>query len=209
MSVRKVLLHVATAVCLAGSLAACGPQSERTQSATEADAGAEAAPLATEAVVASESPSAEPTPTASPTPSAVPVVEIKQVTVTQSIAFKKSTIKDASLTVGTRKLRTKGVAGVKTLTFEVTYTDGKETGRKLLREAVTKTPRTEVTAIGTKKKAPTRQCDPNYSGCVPIAEDVDCLPGSGDGPAYVRGPIKVTGDDIYGLDRDGDGIACE
>lgn len=52
-------------------------------------------------------------------------------------------------------------------------------------------------------------CDPNYSGCVPIASDVDCAGGRGNGPAYVKGPVKVIGKDIYGLDRDGDGIGCE
>ncbi len=57
--------------------------------------------------------------------------------------------------------------------------------------------------------APQSNCDPNYSGCVPIASDVDCAGGSGNGPAYVRGPIRVIGIDIYGLDRDGDGIGCE
>nr|WP_053732286.1 hypothetical protein [Nocardia sp. NRRL S-836] len=59
--------------------------------------------------------------------------------------------------------------------------------------------------------APTPQpsCDPNYSGCVPIASDVDCAGGSGNGPAYVVGPIRVIGSDIYGLDSDHDGIACE
>ncbi|WP_331000309.1 excalibur calcium-binding domain-containing protein [Pseudosulfitobacter pseudonitzschiae] len=52
-------------------------------------------------------------------------------------------------------------------------------------------------------------CDPNYSPCVPIASDVDCAGGSGNGPAYVEGPVTVNGSDIYGLDRDGDGVACE
>ncbi len=56
---------------------------------------------------------------------------------------------------------------------------------------------------------PAGGCDPNYSGCVPIASDVDCAGGSGNGPAYVRGPIQVIGRDIYGLDNDHDGIACE
>ena len=54
-----------------------------------------------------------------------------------------------------------------------------------------------------------RSCDPNYVPCVPIAEDVDCAGGSGNGPAYVEGPVRVVGTDIYGLDRDGDGIGCE
>ncbi len=53
------------------------------------------------------------------------------------------------------------------------------------------------------------QCDPNYSGCVPIASDVDCAGGPGNGPAYVKGPVNVIGEDIYDLDRDGDGIGCE
>lgn len=52
-------------------------------------------------------------------------------------------------------------------------------------------------------------CDPNYSGCVPIASDVDCAGGSGNGPAYAEGPVDVIGTDIYELDKDGDGVACE
>jgi hypothetical protein len=44
---------------------------------------------------------------------------------------------------------------------------------------------------------------------VPIASDVDCKDGSGNGPAYVSGPVRVTGTDIYGLDRNEDGVACE
>ena len=53
-------------------------------------------------------------------------------------------------------------------------------------------------------------CDPNYAGaCVPVAPDVDCAGGRGNGPAYVQGPVRVVGRDIYGLDRDNDGIGCE
>ena len=51
-------------------------------------------------------------------------------------------------------------------------------------------------------------CSPHYSGCVPIASDVDCAGGSGNGPAYT-GEVRVIGSDIYGLDRDGDGWGCE
>lgn len=53
------------------------------------------------------------------------------------------------------------------------------------------------------------ECHPSYEGaCVPIARDVDCAGGSGNGPEYVRGPLKVAGPDDYELDRDGNGIAC-
>jgi hypothetical protein len=53
-------------------------------------------------------------------------------------------------------------------------------------------------------------CDPNYSGaCLrPDVSDYDCAGGSGDGP-YYTGRVQVVGVDHYGLDRDGDGAACE
>ncbi len=59
-----------------------------------------------------------------------------------------------------------------------------------------------------KATTPKSNCDPNYSGCVPIASDVDCAEGSGNGPAYT-GQVNVIGSDIYDLDSDNDGIACE
>lgn len=103
-------------------------------------------------------------------------------------------------------MKTAGRDGVKTLTYEVTYTNGVQTGKKLVREVVTRNPVTQVILVGTKV---TQRCDPNYSGCVPIASDVDCAGGSGNGPAYVDGPVDVIGNDIYDLDRDNDGVACE
>jgi len=57
--------------------------------------------------------------------------------------------------------------------------------------------------------ASAQECDPNYDPCVPIDSDVDCAGGKGNGPSYVRGPVRVIGRDIYGLDRDNDGIGCE
>ncbi len=64
--------------------------------------------------------------------------------------------------------------------------------------------------LGMPLSAAAQGCDPNYAGaCVPIASDVDCAGGSGNGPEYVRGPVRVVGRDIYGLDRDNDGIGCE
>lgn len=57
--------------------------------------------------------------------------------------------------------------------------------------------------------ASAQECDPNYDPCVPIDTDVDCAGGRGNGPSYVRGPVRVLGSDIYGLDRDNNGIGCE
>jgi hypothetical protein len=77
---------------------------------------------------------------------------------------------------------------------------------------------TQVTSIGTYVAPPppppaaqaASGCDGNYAdACVPIASDVDCAWGSGDGPAYFDGVARVVGSDVYDLDRDGDGYACE
>lgn len=61
------------------------------------------------------------------------------------------------------------------------------------------------------KVAKQSQCHPSYVGrCVPVGvDDVDCDGGSGNGPYYVRGPLTVSGPDVYGLDQDHDGRACE
>lgn len=123
-----------------------------------------------------------------------PTVEKRRATETREIPFQTRTVNDASLPKGTQKVRTKGVPGVKTLTYEVTFTNGVETGRQLISETVTKQPVTQVVAVGTKAAS---NCDPNYTGaCVPIASDVDCAGGSGNGPAYVQGPVTVVGKDI-------------
>jgi hypothetical protein len=55
---------------------------------------------------------------------------------------------------------------------------------------------------------PAGECHPSYEPCVPIASDVDCEGGSGNGPAYT-GTVRVIGPDEYDLDRDGDGVGCE
>jgi hypothetical protein len=138
-----------------------------------------------------------------------PVITTKTESTEEPVAFEKQTIEDGNLAKGKTELRQAGVSGVKTSTFTVTLTDGAETKRELAKEEVTTAPINEVTAIGTYV-APAPSCDPNYSGaCVPIASDVDCGGGSGNGPEYVYGTVTVIGYDIYDLDRDGDGYGCE
>ncbi|MBE1877744.1 G5 domain-containing protein [Myceligenerans sp. TRM 65318] len=137
----------------------------------------------------------------------------------EAIPFQKVTKKDPNLDKGTKKVTTKGVKGVRTKTIRVTYVDGEETDRKVVKNVVTKKPVDQVTSIGTRTPPPPpppepeepepSNCDPNYSGCVPISSDVDCAGGSGNGPAYVSGPVRVIGSDVYGLDSDGDGVGCE
>jgi len=136
-----------------------------------------------------------------------PAVTKKTIKQTKSIRYGTREVDDDSLADGKTKVRVKGVNGVRTITYEITLTDGKETARKQVSSVVTRKPVTKVIAVGTKQAGD--GCDPNYTPCVPIASDVDCAGGSGNGPAYVDGPIRVIGSDPYDLDHDGDGVACD
>lgn len=162
-----------------------------------------------------------PTSEATPTPTPSPKITYTTVTTTEAVPFNRVNQDDPNRDQGTSAIVVPGVEGQKTLTFRVTMKDGVETGREKTGEQVTTPPIDEVTAVGSyvyvapaPAPAPAEPsgggCDPNYSGqCVPIASDVDCAGGSGNGPAYVGGPVYVVGNDIYDLDRDGDGVACD
>jgi len=54
-------------------------------------------------------------------------------------------------------------------------------------------------------------CDPNYTGaCLNDGiGDYDCGGGSGNGPNYVYATVHVVGEDVFGLDSDGNGLGCE
>lgn len=66
---------------------------------------------------------------------------------------------------------------------------------------------TGVVPAGAHNKG--KHCKKGYKPCLHPASDYDCAGGSGDGPKYVYGTVKVTGSDPYGLDSDNDGIGCE
>ncbi|HZY28895.1 MAG TPA: hypothetical protein VFE49_11640 [Jiangellaceae bacterium] len=63
-------------------------------------------------------------------------------------------------------------------------------------------------ATTTAPRLQTPECHPSYDPCVPMASDIDCVGGSGNGPEYV-GTVSVIGVDEYDLDRDADGVGCE
>lgn len=165
--------------------------------------------------------SASPSPTPTPTPTPVRTTEL--VDVDSAIAFERQSVDSAPLDIGATKITTPGVDGTLRTTYEVTYVDGEEVSREKVNETVVTPPVAEVTSHGTRQPPPPPQsapapfagssqgnCDSNYGGaCVPIASDVDCGGGSGNGPAYLNGSATVVGSDIYDLDRDGNGIACD
>jgi endonuclease YncB( thermonuclease family) len=55
----------------------------------------------------------------------------------------------------------------------------------------------------TPTPTPAPSCNPNYSGaCLPLTGDVDCS-------GITARDFYVVGTDVFGLDADGDGVACE
>jgi hypothetical protein len=145
------------------------------------------------------------------TPQPAASVVVRTATLTKAIRYRTVTRRDPDLDQGETRVVRDGVPGVLRLTFRVTYTDGRRTARELVAKRTVREPVDRVVAVGTRVAPPAGAgCDPNYTGaCVPVDSDVDCAGGSGNGPSYVEGPLRVVGDDVYELDRDGDGIACE
>jgi hypothetical protein len=172
---------------------------------------------ATPSAPAKPKPTAAPKPTATPTPT--PVATQAEVQEASAIPYNAVSVDDDTINVGASAVTTGGGNGEKVTTYLVEYVDGVEVSRSVAREEVTVQPVDEVTSIGTRLPAPVvvaepvpenNGCDSNYAdACVPIASDVDCAGGSGDGPGYVDGPVRIVGSDVYDLDRDGDGIACD
>ncbi|GGE95321.1 G5 domain-containing protein [Mycetocola zhadangensis] len=170
---------------------------------------------------ASEKTQTKPRPPRTSTPTPTPVVTQTEIREPVAIPFESTSVNDASIAIGTSVVTTAGANGEKVIISRVTTTDGVETAREVLREETTVQPVTQVTSVGTKQPvvvappapAPPAAgggCHPSYSGaCVPFASDVDCEGGSGNGPEYVRGPLTVVGPDVYDLERDSDGIACD
>lgn len=141
---------------------------------------------------------------------------IREEAATEPVPFGETTVDDPNLPAGQTRVATAGQNGEKTLTYRVTIVDGEEIKRELVSEEITTPPVGQVIANGTyvapapAPAQPNSGCDSNYAdACVPIASDVDCAGGSGNGPAYFDGIARVVGSDIYDLDRDHDGYACE
>ncbi|GAB3631881.1 hypothetical protein GCM10027421_12340 [Microbacterium shaanxiense] len=159
------------------------------------------------------------TPTEKPSPSPKPTT-FEEVEESTTIPFERSAADDPNIDVGQVLVTTAGVDGTKVTTYRVKYVDGKEVSREVANELVTVAPVNEVTSTGTRQPPPPpapvplvqapSNCHSSYADvCVPVDSDVDCAGGSGNGPSYVSGPLRVVGHDEYDLDRDGDGIACD
>jgi hypothetical protein len=132
--------------------------------------------------------------------------------------------------VGLRLAHAKGSLADRGLTAKVTYksTTRYPAGTVISQSrsaAATVLPDTTITLVVAKAPplppstappaprptAPPQNCHRSYEGeCLKVGiGDYDCAGGSGNGPNYVQGTVRVVGPDEFDLDRDGDGWGCE
>ena len=73
------------------------------------------------------------------------------ITVDEAVAFDTNQIKDADRAIGYKAVQTAGVAGKRTVTYEITIQNGVEVGRTEIASITTQAPVTQVEVIGSKQ----------------------------------------------------------
>ncbi|HEM3600739.1 TPA: G5 domain-containing protein [Streptococcus suis] len=88
-----------------------------------------------------------------------PVITTEEVTETEAVAYETVRKNDPTLEEGKEVVSVAGKAGVRTIVYTVTKTDGVETGREVKSDVVTTPAVNEVIKVGTKKVAPSIKND--------------------------------------------------
>jgi len=110
-----------------------------------------------------------------------PAVTTRTVSETRPLPYQTQLVRDPSLPRGTRSVQEPGVVGEQTLRYVVTYTSGRETGRRLLDTTVTRQPQQRVVAFGARRGLGAgrwhdrpRECGLVDDACVPISRSALC-----------------------------------
>ena len=77
-------------------------------------------------------------------------INFEEITIKEDIPFKTIEKEDSTVPWKQKQIKQKGKNGKKELTYKITYTNGKETSRKLISQRVVKQPVAEIKVIGTK-----------------------------------------------------------
>ena len=84
-------------------------------------------------------------------PQASPVVKKRIVTSRRAIPFKTTRVNDSTLSKGSNRVRSHGVRGVEILTYKITFRNGIQVHKELIRTVIVRAPVTRVIAVGTKE----------------------------------------------------------
>jgi len=146
--------------------------------------------------VTASTPAPAPKPTPTPASNPTPVVKVKEEFKTEVIAFLTEEKKDEILLVGETEVEREGVNGERILKYRVALTDGKETGRELISNTVTKEPVSKIVKVGTRVYV---SHDENMAKYLPV------------GYSFGEGgwPFALSGSGIYKGDKLVAGISLE
>jgi len=112
-----------------------------------------------------------PKPRRSRPPARRPVVTTGGQTRTRVIPFSTRVVNDPARLVGFKLVRAPGSAGVETLRYLVTFTNGKPTARRLVGRTITRPAQPRVIVVGTGSVQP---CSAGVEGCVPTGREAPC-----------------------------------
>ena len=115
-----------------------------------------------------------------------PKVEHQEITTKEPVPYPSRTEYNAALPEGTRNVKQAGVNGEKTVVWDITLTDGKETARTKKSENVTKQPVEEIIEVGTKKAAVETKENVTVEEKVPFKEETKVDPALDKGKTRVE-----------------------
>lgn len=129
-----------------------------------------------------------------------PFIDVKTIEkriVEEDIKFKVEEKKDSSLYVGQKKVIEEGKKGKKEVTMEITYLNGAEDKREIIKEKVLEEPQTRVVKVGTKARPKvSRKPAPTYKGEIGSAIARTAM-------GYCGKPYKSGGSSPSGFDCSG------
>ncbi|MEV6345822.1 G5 domain-containing protein [Actinoplanes sp. NPDC051851] len=127
-----------------------------------------------------------------------PVITTRTDVVTRVVPYKTRVVRDPSLDRGLRQVRTPGANGAETVRYLVTFTDGRQTGKRVLDTTVTRKPQQRVIAVGAQSPAPAEECDLDMRICLPMGRGAICA-GTPSATAMPSMPVEVPESEDLGL----------
>lgn len=136
-----------------------------------------------------------------------PVVTTRQVSVTEQVPFTTEERDDSGLSKGQTRIVQTGVDGSRTLTYKITFSNGKQVGKTLLSTTITARPIDKIVELGTyvaPRPKPTAGAAPP-----PAAPAPSCYPLTSGGNCYEPGEYCRDSDHgASGVAGDGKSIVC-
>lgn len=132
------------------------------------------------------------TPSSKPSSQSTPKITTRIETEAQTIPFTSTNVENSTMAKGTTSITTAGVNGRQTLTYKLTYKNGKQTDKKLINTVVTSQPIVQVISVGTYvapsapscpngtyvNSAGNTVCSPYQSPSAPAGATARCVDGT-------------------------------